>query len=279
VFWGFVPVYFKAVRYVPALEVLAHRIVWSVPFVAVLVTVAGGWTTTRDLLRSPRKLLFLVGSALLVAVNWLTFITAVSTDRILETSLGYYINPLVSVALGVVFLGERLRRAQVVAIALAAAGTTVLAVGLGHPPWIALTLAVSFGLYGLLRKVVGVGAMTGLLVETSLMLPAAAVYLMVLARNGNASFGPGSPTTSVLLALGGVVTALPLIWFAAAAARLPYSTVGVFQYIAPSLSFLLAVLVYGEPFTGIHAVTFGCIWTALALFVGSGLRRAPHLAA
>jgi len=266
-------VYFKAVAHVPPTEILAHRIAWSVPFVATLVTVGRGWRPVLAAVRSPRVLATLFASATLVAINWLTFITAVGSGHILETSLGYYINPLVSVVLGVAFLGERLRRAEVVAVSLAALGTLVLAVGLGRPPWIALILALTFGLYGLLRKVAGVGALGGLMVETTLLLPAALAWIAVIARRGASSFGGADPATSALLVLAGAVTALPLIWFAAAARRLRYSTIGIFQYIAPSLSFVLATTVYGERFTRIHAVTFACIWCAVAIFVASTLRR------
>jgi chloramphenicol-sensitive protein RarD len=215
----------------------------------------------------------LAASAVLVAVNWLTFITAVGAGKILETSLGYYINPLVSVVLGVVFLGERLRRREIAAVVLAAAGTAILAFGLGQPPWVALILAFSFGFYGLLRKVAGVGALTGLLVETTLLLPVAAAYLVRRSIAGTSTFGADAPWMSALLALGGVVTALPLIWFAAAARRLRYATVGIVQYLAPSLSFVLATVVYGEPFTRVHAWTFAFIWAAVALFVGGSLFR------
>jgi chloramphenicol-sensitive protein RarD len=266
-------VYFKAVREVPPLEVLAHRIVWSVPFVALLIALSRGWGALAVVVRSPRVLRMLAASAVLVAVNWLTFITAVGAGRILETSLGYYINPLVSVVLGVVFLGERLRRRETVAVVLAVVGTAILTVGLGQPPWVALILAFSFGFYGLLRKVAGVGALTGLLVETTLLLPVAVAYLVRRSTTGTSTFGADAPWISALLALGGVVTALPLIWFAAAARRLRYATVGIVQYLAPSLSFLLATVVYGEPFTAIHAWTFAFIWAAVALFVGGALFR------
>ena len=273
VFWGFVPVYFKAVRHVAPLEVLAHRIVWSVPLVAVLITLSRGWGALAVVVRSPRILRMLFASAVLVAINWLTFITAIGAGKILETSLGYYINPLVSVVLGVVFLGERLRRWQTVAVGLAAGGTAILAFGLGRPPWVALILAFSFGFYGLLRKIAGVGALGGLLIETTLLFPVALAYLVHRSLTGQSAFGSDAPGTSALLIFAGVVTAVPLIWFAAAARRLPYATVGIVQYLAPSLSFALATVVYGEPFTRIHAWTFACIWAAVALFIGGSVVR------
>ena len=265
-FWGLVPIYFKAVGSVPPIEILAHRVLWSVPLVALLIRLFGNWGGVRDALRSGRTLATLALSATLVASNWLTFIYGVTQGRILETSLGYYVNPLVNVLLGMIFLRERLTRLQAVSVALAAAGTAHLTLSHGSLPWISLTLAFTFGFYGLLRKTVRIDSMGGLLVETSLLLPAAAAYLAVLGARGTGSLGTAAPGISLLLVAAGAVTALPLIWFASAARRLPYSLIGLLQYISPSLSFLLAVFLYGERFTPAHAVSFACIWTALAVF-------------
>lgn len=265
-FWGVVPVYFKAISHVSPDDVLAHRVVWSVPLIACLLTARRGWPAVIAALRRPRVLATLLLSASLVATNWFFFIYGVATGRILQTSLGYYINPLVNVLLGMLFLRERLTRLQGVAVVLAAAGTASLALRSESFPWIALVLAFSFGFYGLLRKTVSVDSVGGLFVETLLLLPAAAGYLALLAFRGSGAFRLSDPPTAALLAASGAVTALPLIGFAGAARRLPYSTLGLMQYIAPSVSFLLAVSVYGERFTAAHAVAFGLIWLALTCF-------------
>jgi chloramphenicol-sensitive protein RarD len=215
----------------------------------------------------------------IVSLNWLVYIWAVFTERVLETSLGYFINPLVSVLLGVIFLGERLRPWQVVAVALAGVGVLNLAFGAADFPWIALTLAFSFGTYGLIRKTVAVGSVDGLLVETTLLLPFAIAFLAYLAITGGGNFATGGLQISVLLVLAGPATALPLIWFTSAARRLRLSTVGFFQYIAPSCQFLLAVVLFGEPFTTTHLITFACIWLALALFTADSLLAARRLRA
>ncbi len=265
-FWGLVPLYFKAVRSVPPLEILAHRVVWSVPLVAGLIALLGSWSGVRAALRSPGTIATLALSASLVATNWFTFIFGVTHDRILETSLGYYINPLVNVVLGMVFLRERLTRLQTASVLLAAAGTLYLALSYGVVPWISLVVAFTFGFYGLLRKTVRVDSMGGLLVETALLAPLALGFLFVLGARNAGAFGTAGVRISFLLVLAGAVTALPLIWFASAARRLPYSVLGLCQYLSPSLAFVLAVFLYGERFTRAHAVAFGCIWTALAIF-------------
>jgi chloramphenicol-sensitive protein RarD len=265
-FWGLVPIYFRAVRAVPPIEILAHRVVWSVPLVAALIALFGSWGGIRAALRSPRILATLALSATLVATNWFTFIFGVTHDRILETSLGYYINPLVNVVLGMVFLREKLTRLQAVSVLLASAGTLHLAVSYGAIPWISLVVAFTFAFYGLLRKTVRVDSMGGLLVETSLLAPLALGFLLVQRAHGTGAFGTAGIRIAVLLVLAGVVTAVPLIWFASGARRLPYSVIGLCQYVSPSLSFVLAVFLYGERFTRPHAVAFGCIWTALAIF-------------
>jgi chloramphenicol-sensitive protein RarD len=271
VFWGFFPVYIKALGSTPAVEILGHRVCWSVPFIAALLCGRRGWATLWRALASRRARLTLVASTVLVSANWATFIYGVTSGRILETSLGYYMNPLVSVVLGTVVLGERLRRLQIVAVLLAAAGTLNLAARANEFPWIALTLAMSFGVYGLLRKTVAVDSLGGLFVETSLLFPLAFGYLVFLAIRGEGAFLRAGTATSLLLSAGGAVTALPLIWFTSSARRLPYSTLALFQYLSPSLSFLLAVFAYGEPFTAVHAFTFGCIWIALVVFAADTL--------
>ena len=218
----------------------------------------------------------LILTAVLIGVNWLVYIYAVVSGHVLEGSLGYYLNPLFNVLLGVVLLKERLSRAQVFATLLAGAGVAVLAAGAGSGLWISLTLAFSFGLYGFLRKIAPVDSLEGLSIETALLAPIAAGWLFWLAADGSLRFGVLGPGTDVLLALGGAVTAIPLLLFTAAARRLPYSTLGFLQYLAPSLQFLLAVLVFGEAFTVPHMICFGAIWTALAIFSIDGWRSAAR---
>ena len=264
--WGLVPLYFKALARVPPAEVLAHRIIWSVVFLAALVSLGGRWPELVRCLRSGKILAALLTSTLLIAVNWFVFIYGVASGQLVEASLGYFINPLVSVLLGMAFLGERLRVGQLLALALAALGVVILAVATGRLPWIALTLATSFGLYGFVRKIIPVDGLTGLSVETTLLFPAAAGYLVYLGLAGEAAWGTIDRATDVLLPLSGVVTTVPLICFGQAARRLRLSTLGFLQYLSPSLAFLLAVGLFGEPFTPVQVTSFACIWTALALY-------------
>lgn len=270
--WGLFPLYWKPLAAVPALEVVAHRTFWGMLSVAAWVTLRRRWRDIRIIARSPRPLVILTGTAALIAFNWLLYIWAVTHDHVMESSLGYFINPLVTVLLGVLVLRERLGRLQTGAVALAGAGVAVLTLGYGRFPWIALGLATSFALYGLARKTVAADAVVGLLVETALLAPLAAGLLLVKEHDGTAAFGHSGVLTTVLLLLAGPVTAVPLVLFTQGARRLPLSTVGLFQYISPSCQFLLAVLVYREPFTASHAATFGCIWAALALLTWD-LRR------
>ena len=264
--WGLAVIYFKAVAHVPPLEVLAQRVVWSVPLLFGLLALRGRLGEVRAVLRDRRTLAILFLTTLLIGSNWLIYITAVTTGHILQSSLGYYINPLVNVMLGMAALGERLRPAQWASVLLAAAGVLYLAFSYGRPPWFALSLAATFALYGLLRKTVRAEGSVGLTVETSLMLPAALVFLLVQATQGRPAFGHVSLQTDLLLLASGLMTAMPLVWFANAIRRLPLTTMGFLQYLSPTLQFLLAVAVYGEPFTRAHLVTFGCIWAALALY-------------
>jgi len=271
--WGLFPLYWKPLAAVPALEVVAHRTAWGLASVAVWVTWRRRWGEVRAAVSSPRTLLMLTASASLIAVNWLTYIWAVINDHVVESSLGYYINPLVTVVLGVVVLGERLSRAQIVAVGLATAGVAILTVGHGRFPWIALVLAGTFGLYGLVRKTVAADAVIGLLVETAILTPAALVYLAVAAANGTGALGRDGAVVDTLLVLSGAVTAVPLVLFTLGARRLPLSTIGLIHYIAPSCQFLLAVLVFREPFTASHGAAFALIWAALALLSWELRRR------
>lgn len=264
--WGLAVIYFKAVAHVPPLEVLAQRIVWSLPLLFGLLALRGRLGEIRTALRDRRTLAILLVTTLLIGSNWLIYIVAVSTGHILQSSLGYYINPLVNVVLGMVFLGERLRPAQWASVLLAAAGVLYLALSYGRPPWFALSLAATFALYGLLRKTVRAEGSVGLTVETTLLLPAAVGFLLVQGSRDRLAFGDVSLATDLLLAASGLVTAMPLIWFANAIRRLPLTTMGFLQYLSPTLQFLLAVAVYGEPFNRSHLLTFGCIWTALAVY-------------
>ena len=274
--WGLFPLYWKALAAVPAPEVVAHRTAWGFVAVAAWVTLRGRWADALSVASRPGTVARLAGSAVLIALNWLLYVWAVVHDHVVEASLGYFINPLVNVLLGVLVLGERLSRAQQVAVALAAAGVAVLTVGHGRLPWIALALAVSFGLYGLARKTVGADAVVGLLWETGLLAPLAAGWLVSLAARESGAFGAAHPGASALLALGGVVTAVPLVLFARGARSLPLSTLGLLQYLSPSIQFLLAILVFHEPFTIAHAATFASIWAALGVLTWDLRRRLRH---
>ncbi|HMB76417.1 MAG TPA: EamA family transporter RarD, partial [Kiloniellaceae bacterium] len=250
-----------------------HRIVWAVPLLALLIYWAKSWPKVRRAVADPRVLCTLMATTVILGVNWFLYIYAINSAQILQSSLGYYINPLVNVGLGVLVLGERLNRWRALAILLAAVGVVNLAVTGDHFPWIALTLAGTFGVYGLIRKVISVASIEGLFIEAGLLLPVALGYLVYLAVAGQSSFSLQDGRTDILLMLAGPVTALPLIWFTSGARRLDYATIGFFQYIAPSLHFLLAVFLYDEPFGPAHLITFACIWTALAIFSVDGLRR------
>lgn len=265
--WGLFPLYFKAVATVPAVEVLAHRILWTLAVIAVALGLgSGSGARLGRILASRRLAATLALSALALAVNWGTFVSAVAAGRVLECSLGYFINPLVTVLLAVVVLGERLRRRQWLAVALAALGVGYLIAATGVPPWIGFVLAVSFGLYGLLRKLAPVDPLTGLLVETLVLAPLALAYLGWLAASGDGAFGRGDEALHLLLMAGGPLTALPLVLFAAGARRIRLATLGLLQYVAPTGQFLLAVFVYGEPLTPHHAIAFAGIWAGLAVY-------------
>ena len=263
--WGFIALYFKAVASVGALEVMAHRIVWSAVLLVAWLALRGRLGELVRALRTPRVLRTLAVTAALIFFNWYVFIWAVANGHVLQCSLGYFINPLVNVLLGVSVLKERLRPRQTISVALALVGVVVLATGTGQVPGIALGLALSFGTYGLLRKTVAAAGDVGLAAETLLLLPAALGYMVYLQGRGGLVFGDAAPL-SWLLAAGGLITAVPLVWFANAVRRLRYATVGFLQYIAPSLQFTLAVAVFGETFSRVHALSFGLIWTALGLY-------------
>ncbi|MDO6563728.1 EamA family transporter RarD [Amphritea sp. 1_MG-2023] len=271
--WGLIPVYFKLVDSVSPFEVVAHRVIWSVIFLALFMAATGRWQTLLGNLRQKKLLASLTVSAIIISFNWLVFIWAVAQERILEASLGYYINPLISVLLGMIFLGERLRIAQWLAILIATAGVAYQLILLGSLPWVALALAFSFGFYGLLRKRIVVDPFCGLLIETLILSPIALIYLFWLHQQGQLTFIHSGSTTMLLLAAAGIVTSLPLICFAAGARRLTLTMNGLLQYIAPSIAFLLAVLVYHEPLNSERLITFACIWLGLVLFTAESLWR------
>lgn len=275
--WGLMPLYFKAVGSVPPTEIVAHRVLWSVVFLLALLALWRGFDGLRRLAAQPRLIGLLALSASLTGSNWLVFVWAIAQDRLLEASLGYFINPLVSILLGRLVLGERLRPLQRAAVALACGGVAWRVWQVGTLPWIALFLAGTFGLYGLLRKRAPVDAINGLFVETLVTAPLALGWLAWLAAHGTLHFG-GELRIDALLPLAGVLTAVPLMLFAVGAKRLPLSTVGFLQYLAPSLNFLLAVFVFREPFDTGQFVGFALIWAALAVYSVDMLRasRAPR---
>ena len=277
--WGLMPLYIWALDRVPSLEILAHRVVWCSVVLLILVTVFRRWGDLGRALRNPRILGLLTISSLLIATNWFCYIYGANTGQTIQTSLGYFINPLFSVLLGMVFFGERLRPVQWLALLLAAVGVLILVVMSGQLPWIALVLAVSFGFYGLVRKVTPVDAVIGLAVETLVLVPVAVAGLVFWTATGTGSFGQMGWDIDVLLLSAGVVTAVPLLCFGQAARRLPLTTIGLLQYIGPTLQFLLAVLVRGEAFDPTKAVSFGFIWTALVIFSAESLlaARRRHL--
>jgi chloramphenicol-sensitive protein RarD len=271
--WGVVPVYFKAVSAASPLEVLAHRVVWAFVLLVPLLALQRRLGELRAALRPGRALTMLAASTVLIAVNWLVYIWAVAEGRVLDGSLGYFMTPLLNVVLGVVVLRERLERPVAVAVTVAAAGVVYLAASAGHAPWTSLVLAGSFGSYGLLRKLAPVGAAVGLTVETALLCPVALLYLLWAHGAGRLAFGAANPGLDLLLILAGPVTAVPLIFFAAAARRLPLTTLGFIQYLSPTLQFLLAVLLWKEPLPLARAVAFACIWTGLAIFTVHSARK------
>ncbi|ELL1514381.1 EamA family transporter RarD [Salmonella enterica] len=265
--WGIAPAYFKLIYYVPTDEILTHRVIWSFFFMVALLSVSRQWRQVKRLLKTPKKIFLLALSAVLVGGNWLLFIWAVNNHHMLEASLGYFINPLVNILLGMIFLGERFRRMQWLAVILAVCGVLVQLWTFGSLPIIALGLAFSFAFYGLVRKKIAVEAQTGMLVETLWLLPVAAIYLFGIADSPTSHMGQNALSLNLLLMAAGVVTTIPLLCFTGAATRLRLSTLGFFQYIGPTLMFLLAVTFYGEVPGADKMVTFAFIWVALAIFV------------
>src|SRR5947199_526770 len=271
--WGLVPIYWKLLSRVPVLEILAHRFVWTIVFLGLLLSWQERWREVIGNLRRRRSALFCLGSGIMVGLNWLLFIWAVNIGHVLETSLGYFMTPIVNVLLGAFILRERLSAWQTASILIALVAVSILAFGYGHFPWIALGLCTSFGLYGLLRKQSGTAAIPGLFLETMFLLPLAIIYLIVLTRSGSLTFGASHLYLSAILTTTGIVTAVPLIWFGYAARHLPLVTIGFLQYLSPSISFILGLFVYHETFTRQHFITFLLIWFALALVSGEAVLR------
>jgi chloramphenicol-sensitive protein RarD len=267
------PIYFKLLAGVNAWEIIAHRVLWGIPVLLLFLLMRDGRALWPELRIDWRQAGWLLVSGTLIGINWLLFVWAVVHDQVLATSLGYFINPLINVLFGYLFLQERLSRWQKWAVAIAAVGTAYLAWYLGHPPWLSLALAVTFALYGLVRKRLDVGPLRGLMWEYLLLLLPAAGFLWWRFQHGVLDFGSGARSIDTWLLLAGVMTVLPLIWFNMAAQRLTLSLLGFIQYLAPSMTFLLAVFLWGEPFTSGHAVAFGCIWTALLLVSLGPLRQ------
>lgn len=274
--WGLLPAYWKLLQGMPALEILSHRVVWSFVFVTILLSLKRQWRPLLRAILMPRLAGALFLSTLFITANWFLYIWAVTHNHILDTSFGYYINPLFSVLLGVVVMRERLNRLQWAAVGLAALGVAVMTAHYGRLPWIALTLSITFGLYGLCKKMTSVDSMIGLGIETGMLAPWLAGYILFRQTHGIGAFGAHSPSITFLLIFAGIVTFLPLYWFAQAAKFIPLSQVGFMQYISPTIALTLGVLVYHEPFSRAHLLGFSCIWGALLLY---SLSHSPALQA
>lgn len=282
ILWGFFPLYFPLLEPAGAVEILSHRVVWSLVFVAILLTLVRRWSRVRDVTRSPRRLAMLAAAAVFIASNWGVYIYGVNTGHVVEVSLGYFINPLVTILMGVVLLRERLRPLQWLALGLAFAAVVELTFDYGRPPYISLILAFSFGMYGLIKKKVGVGALEGLGLETFILAPAALAYLTYLDRTGDGSFAHRGLGNALLLACAGVLTAVPLLMFAGAANRVTMTALGLLQYFTPTLQFLLGVLVFDEAMTSARWLGFILVWIALAIITTEAIvnhRRLLRIAA
>ena len=279
ILWGILPIYWKLIDEVPALEILAHRVIWSFVFVLIIVVIL-----KRKILKnffqvqmSQKKTwigLFL--ASLFISINWFTYIYAVNTNHIVEASLGYYINPLIAVLLGVFVLREKVNKVQAISFVLAGIGVLYMTISVGKIPWISLILALSFGFYGLSKKLIKVDSILGLLLETLFILPFALLFLGYLGVNNQQSFSTGALTSDLLLIGSGVATAIPLLWFGIGAQKIPLYLVGFLQYISPTISLILGVVLYGESFTVDHLITFACIWIAIAMFSGANIRQVIH---
>jgi chloramphenicol-sensitive protein RarD len=278
--WGLFPIYWNWLHQVPALQILGHRIVWSFVLLAIVIVVARQWHAFRAEALHARIIRIYFAAAVLLSINWLTYVWGVNAGYVIETSLGYFINPLLSVLLGVIILHERLRRAQWIAVGLAAAGVTYLTFAYGSLPWIALTLAFSFGLYGLVKKTAPLGALHGLTLETAVVFVPMLLYLIFAEVRGEGVFLHSDGISTLLMIGAGVVTVVPLLMFAAAVRIIPLSLIGILQYIAPTLQFLIGVLIFKEPFSPAQSIGFGLVWLAVIVFTSENFwarRRAANI--
>ncbi len=264
--WGFFPIYWKFLQQVPALQVIGHRISWSFVLLIIVILATRQWQDFRSAALTPKVIGIYAIASVLLTINWLVYVWGVNAGFIVETSLGYFINPLLSVLLGVIFLRERLRPAQWIPVGIAAAGVIYLTVIYGRLPWIALSLAFSFGFYGFVKKLAPLGSLYGLTLETGIVFPIALIYLFIVGFNNTGAFLHESTLTTILLIGAGAVTTIPLLMFASAAKQIPLSVVGLLQYIAPTLQFLIGVFIYKEPFDRSHLIGFGIVWVALIIF-------------
>lgn len=271
VIWGMFPIYFKSLQEIPPLEVLMYRMVWALTFLAIVLSVRRQWAWLWPVLKRPRVLAGFTASALLLSSNWFLYIWAVNQDRVVDASLGYFMTPLVNVLLGSVILKERLRALQWMAVGMAALGVLWLTWQSGHPPWVSLMLGITFGMYGLLRKTAALGTLEGLSLETMLLFPLAIISLLFMTSQGAHGFADASTTTKWLMIASGPITAIPLLMFAAAARLVPLSTMGLMQYITPSLQLMAGIWLYHEPFGGARLIGFAAIWIALTLYTIDGL--------
>ncbi|MCH1920647.1 EamA family transporter RarD [Shewanella sp. A3A] len=278
IIWGFAPLYFKLIDQIAPVQILVHRIIWSFVLMVAIILLMGGYGRVRQVLKQPKQVMVLTTTSILVAANWLLFIWAVNNNHLLDASLGYFINPLVNVVLGLLFLSERLSKLQWFAVAMATTGVAIQVISFGSIPVVSLALAGTFGLYALLRKKVNIDAMTGLVVETAILLPPALLVLWFADGEHASHLLSNGWQLNLLLAAAGVITTIPLLCFAGAAVRIPLSTLGFFQYVGPSIMFIMAVLVFREPFDMEKSITFGFIWSALLIFTFDMLRRRRRLA-
>lgn len=265
--WGFSPLYFKQLGFVPVDEILAHRVIWSVVVTAILITISGTWASVMNVIRAPKRLAILFVSSLLISGNWMIFIWAINNERMLEASLGYFISPIINVVLGLIFLNESLSRVKWLAVGLASIGVLIQVFVLGALPWVSLALPASFAFYSLVRKKVKIASLTGLFIETLLVAPIALYYLLAFAHSEYANMANNAWSLNLWLMFAGVATALPLIFFGQAALRLKLSTLGFLQYFSPSLLFIFAVVFYNEPLDIFKMFTFLFIWAGIVLFV------------
>lgn len=264
--WGLLPLYWKLLDQIPAGEILAHRIFWSFVFVGGILAISGSWKSLKELLVNKKNMLVIFMCAVIISLNWFTYIWAVNSKLVIEASMGYYINPLVAVLLGITILKEKTDFWQWVAIALAAIGVAILITQYGKIPWVALTLAITFAFYSLFKKIIDVDSISGLAVETLFLAPIALFYIIFIQSQGTGSLGSISPLVMILLFSSGVATATPLLWFAKGASKIQLSTIGFLQYLAPTISLILGIFVFKEQFTKVHFISFSFIWAAIIIY-------------